>query len=65
MLFDYDRVELANMNRLFFTPQQAGLSKVVAAARTLQNINPDVEIDTHNYDITTVNNFQKFLDAIR
>lgn len=53
------------MNRLFFTPQQAGLSKVVAAAHTLQNINPDVEIDTHNYDITTVSNFQQFLDAIR
>lgn len=25
ILFDYDKVELANMNRLFFTPDQAGL----------------------------------------
>ena len=24
ILFDYDKVELANMNRLFFTPDQAG-----------------------------------------
>ncbi len=27
-MFDYDKVELANMNRLFFQPHQAGLSKV-------------------------------------
>ena len=38
ILFDYDKVELANMNRLFFQPHQAGLSKVEAAARTLEGI---------------------------
>ncbi|KAL4713932.1 hypothetical protein ACJJTC_015586 [Scirpophaga incertulas] len=65
ILFDYDKVELANMNRLFFQPHQAGLSKVDAAAATLQNINPDVTIDAYNYNITTVDNFQKFCDTIR
>uniref|UniRef100_A0AAQ5Z2J7 Ubiquitin-like modifier-activating enzyme 5 n=1 Tax=Amphiprion ocellaris TaxID=80972 RepID=A0AAQ5Z2J7_AMPOC len=35
LLFDYDKVELANMNRLFFQPHQAGLSKVEAAEHTL------------------------------
>lgn len=65
ILFDYDKVELANMNRLFFTPDQAGLSKVDAAARTLSFINPDVEIITHNYNITTVESFDKFLNAIQ
>ncbi|EDX01966.1 ubiquitin-like modifier-activating enzyme 5 [Drosophila yakuba] len=64
ILFDYDKVELANMNRLFFTPDQAGLSKVEAAAATLSFINPDVEIETHNYNITTVENFDRFLDTI-
>ncbi|EDW07638.1 ubiquitin-like modifier-activating enzyme 5 [Drosophila mojavensis] len=64
ILFDYDKVELANMNRLFFTPDQAGLSKVEAAARTLSFINPDVVIETHNYNITTVENFDKFLTTI-
>ena len=44
ILFDYDKVELANMNRLFFQPHQAGLSKVEAAKRTLCFINPDVDI---------------------
>ncbi|XP_023304880.2 ubiquitin-like modifier-activating enzyme 5 [Lucilia cuprina] len=64
ILFDYDKVELANMNRLFFTPDQAGLSKVEAAAKTLTFINPDVTIETHNYNITTVESFDKFLDTI-
>ncbi|KAH8397825.1 hypothetical protein KR222_003350 [Zaprionus bogoriensis] len=64
ILFDYDKVELANMNRLFFTPDQAGLSKVEAAACTLGFINPDVRIETHNYNITTVENFDKFLATI-
>lgn len=64
ILFDYDKVELANMNRLFFTPDQAGLSKVAAAAKTLTFINPDVTIETHNYNITTVESFDKFLDTI-
>ncbi|XP_050680578.1 ubiquitin-like modifier-activating enzyme 5 [Leptidea sinapis] len=64
ILFDYDKVELANMNRLFFQPHQAGLSKVDAAAATLQAINPDVAIEAHNYNITTVDNFQKFCDSV-
>ncbi|XP_035795909.1 ubiquitin-like modifier-activating enzyme 5 [Anopheles albimanus] len=64
LLFDYDKVELANMNRLFFTPDQAGLSKVEAAAKTLSFINPDVTIETHNYNITTVDNFSQFMETI-
>lgn len=64
ILFDYDKVEMANMNRLFFQPHQAGLSKVDAAARTLTNINPDVQFETHNYNITTVDNFDHFMSRI-
>ena len=64
ILFDYDKVELANMNRLFFQPHQAGLSKVAAAALTLTNINPDVEMETHNYNITTVENFDHFIGRL-
>ena len=40
IIYDYDNVELANMNRLFFTPLQVGLSKVQAAKETLSLINP-------------------------
>ncbi|XP_078519978.1 ubiquitin-like modifier-activating enzyme 5 isoform X1 [Lissotriton helveticus] len=64
LLFDYDKVELANMNRLFFQPHQAGLSKVEAAEHTLRNINPDVQFEVHNYNITTMDNFQHFMDRI-
>jgi hypothetical protein len=38
ILFDYDKVELANMNRLFFQPHQSGMSKVAAAVTTLQYV---------------------------
>ena len=86
------QVELANMNRMFYTPDQCGMSKVhcrrlcrqqprpadatravslaipsrkVAAARkSLHFINPDVEIDDFNYDITTMDNFEHFMGMI-
>lgn len=65
LLFDYDKVELANMNRLFYQPHQAGLSKVAAAEKTLKEINPDVEFEIYNYNITTMENFQHFVDRIQ
>ncbi|KAJ8953254.1 hypothetical protein NQ318_015836 [Aromia moschata] len=61
ILFDYDKVELANMNRLFFQPHQSGLSKRLKA---LRNINPGVDIHTHNYNITTVENFDNFTKVL-
>uniref|UniRef100_A0AC35TX16 ThiF domain-containing protein n=1 Tax=Rhabditophanes sp. KR3021 TaxID=114890 RepID=A0AC35TX16_9BILA len=64
ILFDYDTVELANMNRLFYQPHQNGLSKVDAAKNTLIHINPDVEIECHNMNITTLDNFNIFVDRI-
>jgi ubiquitin-like modifier-activating enzyme 5 len=35
LLFDYDKVEMANMNRLFYQPHQSGKSKDDAAKDTL------------------------------
>uniref|UniRef100_A0A183BUW0 Ubiquitin-like modifier-activating enzyme 5 n=1 Tax=Globodera pallida TaxID=36090 RepID=A0A183BUW0_GLOPA len=65
ILFDYDKVEMANMNRLFYQPHQSGLSKVEAAKDTLSYINPDVEFETYNMNITTMANFQEFADRIK
>uniref|UniRef100_A0AC34F783 THIF-type NAD/FAD binding fold domain-containing protein n=1 Tax=Panagrolaimus sp. ES5 TaxID=591445 RepID=A0AC34F783_9BILA len=65
ILFDYDKVELANMNRLFYQPHQSGLSKVEAARDTLLHINPDVEIEVHNMNITTMENFNIFVNRIQ
>jgi len=64
IIFDYDKVELANMNRLFYTPDQCGMSKVAAARKSLSFINPDVEIEDYNYNITTMENFEHFMDRI-
>uniref|UniRef100_A0A7S3E9T1 Ubiquitin-like modifier-activating enzyme 5 n=5 Tax=Rhodosorus marinus TaxID=101924 RepID=A0A7S3E9T1_9RHOD len=65
ILFDYDKVELANMNRLFFRPEQSGLSKVEAAKETLVKINPDVQFETYNYDITSMESFSHFCGRIK
>ena len=62
ILFDYDKVELANMNRLFFTPDQAGMTKTAAAKQTLEEINPDVEFEEYTYDVTKSANFTHFMD---
>lgn len=65
ILYDYDKVELANMNRLFYQPNQQGMSKVEAATKTLSFINPDVEFDFYNFDITKVDNYVHLLDKIQ
>ena len=64
ILFDYDKIESANMNRLFYTPEQIGMEKVEAAKQTLEKINPDVKIEVHSCNITTSENYDKFLDNI-
>lgn len=35
ILIDYDQVEMENMNRLFFRPDQCGITKTEAAYQTL------------------------------
>ncbi|KAL8273051.1 hypothetical protein Esti_002972 [Eimeria stiedai] len=62
ILFDFDSVELSNMNRLFFTPKDVGLTKVEAARRSLSFINPDVELETHNNNIC--HDFDIFISRI-
>ena len=64
ILYDYDKVELANMNRLFYTPDQIGLEKVQAAKLTLEKINPDVEIEGYSYNITSLDYYDSFLNMI-
>ena len=65
IMFDYDKVEIANMNRLFFQPHQAGMTKTDAAKQTLENINPDVVFDAYCYDITSNKNFDHFQNLIK
>ncbi|KAI5691999.1 ThiF family [Leishmania braziliensis] len=64
LLFDYDTVEMANMNRLFYRPEQQGLKKVEAAKETLKDINPDTVVEPHAYNITSTEQWQRFSDAL-
>lgn len=52
------------MNRLFFRPDQAGMTKTDAAAATLQDINPDVAIESFTMNITTLQGFDEFKASV-
>lgn len=65
IIYDYDKVELANMNRLFYTPDQIGLSKVDAAKETLLKINPDVKIISLNHNICSNDYYDEFINNIK
>ncbi|KAK2964364.1 putative ubiquitin-activating enzyme 5 [Blattamonas nauphoetae] len=67
IIFDYDKVELANMNRSFYTPKHAreNLSKTDAAKQSLNEINPDVEIIPNNFDITTLENYERMSNILQ
>ncbi len=65
ILFDYDKVELANMNRMFYLPEHKGLYKVEAAKASLNKINPDVDVQIYNHNITTLPNYKEFLRILR
>ncbi len=57
IVFDYDTVELANMNRMFYLPSQVGLSKVQAAIDTIRTINPDVVMEGRHSNICTIEGY--------
>ncbi|XP_073007809.1 ubiquitin-like modifier-activating enzyme 5 isoform X1 [Typha latifolia] len=65
LLYDYDTVELANMNRLFFRPDQVGMTKTDAAVQTLSDINPDVILESYSLNITTVKGFEIFMGSLK
>jgi len=66
LLFDFDRVTIANMNRLFFTPNQVGMSKVEASRASLVEINPDVQFECYDYNIcSTIEQFDQFMKTIQ
>ncbi|PIN06190.1 Molybdopterin biosynthesis-related protein [Handroanthus impetiginosus] len=65
LLYDYDKVELANMNRLFFRPEQVGMTKTDAAVQTLSDINPDVVLESYTLNITTVQGFDTFVASLK
>lgn len=54
-LADFDRVELSNLNRQFFFPDQIGQPKVEALAEHLRRLNPDMALTLHVKRLTHEN----------
>jgi len=54
-LFDFDTVEIVNLNRSMYKPEHVGQPKVEVAYKILKNINPDVDIFYYKNDIMDPN----------
>ena len=64
VLFDYDKVEEENMNRMFYVPSQIGQVKVDAAASTLSLINPSIKIVKHNMNICSIDSYKVLVNEL-
>jgi ubiquitin-like modifier-activating enzyme 5 len=64
VLFDYDKLEMANMNRLIYKPSQVGKTKVEAIREYLLEISSDVDIVTYGHDITSGEGYKAFSDEL-
>jgi len=64
IIYDYDTIELANMNKMFYRPEQAGWNKTMACRHYCSELNPDTTIEVHNMDITAKENTAKFKESI-
>jgi len=50
-LFDFDNVDIVNLNRSMFKEEHIGYPKVEITSKILKEVNPDVEIQSFNTDI--------------
>jgi len=48
VLVDFDEVEESNLDRQYYFLHQVGKPKVDAIKENIQNINPEVKVETHN-----------------
>jgi molybdopterin/thiamine biosynthesis adenylyltransferase len=61
---DYQDLEISNLNRqVLFTTEDAGESKVLAATRRLEALNPEIQVIPHNKTIDTGNISEIFGDC--
>ncbi len=59
-LFDFDKLEEANLNRLIYMTDQVGKHKVIALKERLATANPETEIVTYPYDVTDGKGYDAF-----
>ena len=66
ILIDYDTVEMANMNRMFFTPDQVGMYKVEAAKATLEKISlGNTTVLPINGNICMIDSYNRFIEILK
>ena len=54
-LFDFDRVDLSNLNRQQYKASQIGLEKPMALAENLREVNPYLRLEPHALRLTEEN----------
>lgn len=54
-LFDFDRVDLSNLNRQQYKASQIGLEKPLALAKNLREVNPYLRLEPHALRLTEEN----------
>ena len=59
-IYDYDKVEINNLNRQFYFLDQVGMDKTAALKENLIKINPELEINTKKIMITDKNILKLF-----
>ena len=64
-LFDFDTVDVVNLNRHMYKIEDIGQPKVEVAAKLLKKINPDVDINFHNKDIMALDFESLFEEEIK
>ncbi|MFX1357654.1 MAG: HesA/MoeB/ThiF family protein [Promethearchaeota archaeon] len=64
-LFDFDDVDIVNLNRSMYKEEHIGKPKVIIASRILKEINPEVNISYQNTDIMDPNYEKSFEKELR
>jgi molybdopterin/thiamine biosynthesis adenylyltransferase/rhodanese-related sulfurtransferase len=60
-LVDFDVVDSTNLQRqVLFSTEDVGVPKTQAAANRLRGLNPDIQIDTYETQLTSANAFELF-----
>jgi molybdopterin/thiamine biosynthesis adenylyltransferase/rhodanese-related sulfurtransferase len=55
-IVDFDVIEISNLQRqILYTFDDIGKPKAITAAKKIKALNPDIKIDTYNFQITNIN----------
>jgi len=65
IIYDYDTIELANMNKMFYRPEQSGWNKTMACRHYCSELNPDTAFEVHNMNICAEESRAKFKDTLQ